>query len=405
MRSCWRLLVAVSVAGVVALQAQTAAPPATVVFLGDSITRGVRSGVTAEQTFVSLLQAWFAAAGCPIEAVNQGIGGERTDLALARLERDVLARRPRIVLVMYGTNDSAIDAGAAGARLPLETYRQHLAEIVARIQAAGAKPVLMTSIPLCSRFVYMERSPYREKGPNHALVCYIHAARQVAQEQSLPLVDHYAAWAEEALLGADLNRLTTDGCHPNPAGHCLMARTIYPVLARQLGVAPDLPVAALPAEEAAASVPPAAAGVPRNLALHCTYQESCPNPHGYGSGLTDGDRTSDNKPGVYATGAEEAYPKTTTIDLKEACPVGRIVVCNSRDGSTRTVTVATSADGQTFAEVGRHVFAQGDAAVATLRFPPVKARYVRLSFRDTWGNVTHGSPHFMFLREAEVFAQ
>src|SRR5437764_889189 len=80
-----------------------------IITLGDSITKGVRPGVTAEQTFASLMQRQLRAQGIAVEVENVGIGGERTDMALQRLEKDVIAKKPDVVTIMYGTNDSYVD--------------------------------------------------------------------------------------------------------------------------------------------------------------------------------------------------------------------------------------------------------------------------------------------------------
>src|SRR5207249_4230947 len=87
-------------------------PPAVkIVTLGDSITRGVRAGVKAEETFSALLQKELRDRDVKADVVNVGIGGERTDQALKRLAKDVIALKPAIVIVMYGTNDSYVDKG------------------------------------------------------------------------------------------------------------------------------------------------------------------------------------------------------------------------------------------------------------------------------------------------------
>jgi len=384
----------------------------TVVCLGDSITKGVRGGVTAEQTFEAHLQEWLTEAGVAVDVVNCGIGGERTDMALKRLTRDVIAKNPAIVLVMYGTNDSAIDAGKDGPRLTREAYEANLTQIVRTLRASGAKPVVMTSIPLCTSFLYMTRSPYREQGPNHKLGHYVRTARLVALREHVPLIDNFAAWAELALMGTDLNALTTDGCHPNPAGHVVLARTIYPTLAGLLDADIALPKSAdargvLPAKpkSSLATAKAQAPATPGNLAHGKPYKETHRNRHGYGDGLTDGIKETDAKRAVYATNQGGDYPKTVTIDLGEAIDISRVVLYHSRDGSTKTVSIATSADETLFEEVGKHEFQQRDGAVKTFTFAPRKARFVRVTFEDTWGNVTHGSPHFMFLREVEVFAE
>ena len=121
-----------------------AAEPLEIITLGDSITKGVRTGVTPEETFAALLEVELKSRGVEVHVTNVGIGGERTDGALARLEKDVLAKKPRLVTVMYGTNDSYVDKGKTESRLTVEEYRKNLAELVKRIKDAGAIPVIMT---------------------------------------------------------------------------------------------------------------------------------------------------------------------------------------------------------------------------------------------------------------------
>lgn len=411
-----RLIIIAAVVAVAALQAHAA--PVRIVALGDSITKGVRGGVTGAQTFEALLQVWLSANVTPVEVINVGIGGERTDMSLPRLDTDVIALKPDYVLIMYGTNDSHVDAGKTDVRLPLEQYRQNLHTIVARLRDAGAKPILMTSIPLCHTHQHATRSPYSEQGPNYKLTEYVAACRQVAAAENLPLVDNFAAWAEAAFLGADLPALTTDGCHPNPAGHEFLAYTIYPVLARLLGgnptppVKPALPVAtpatspfATPAAIGAAPPEPEQVNAGGNLALGRRYAETDPNTWGYGSGLTDGIKDKDTRPGVYATGVGEQYPKLTTIDLGEVRTVARVVVHNSTDGSTKTVSVGLSTDAEAFSDIGSHEFGQGDGQSHEYTCEPQRARYVRIAFEDSRLNETHGSGHFMFIREVEVFGE
>src|SRR6266511_4693357 len=119
-------------------------PRVRVVTLGDSITRGVRPGVKAEETFSALLQDGLVKRKVAAEVRNVGIGGERTDQALNRLTRAVLAVKPQIVVVMYGTNDSYVDRGQKDSRLTAEQYGANLRKLVAEIRKAGARPVLMT---------------------------------------------------------------------------------------------------------------------------------------------------------------------------------------------------------------------------------------------------------------------
>src|SRR5439155_10060413 len=66
--------------------------PLRIITLGDSITRGVRSRVVANETFAALLEVELRKTGRAVEVLNVGLGGERTDGALARLDKDVIAQ-------------------------------------------------------------------------------------------------------------------------------------------------------------------------------------------------------------------------------------------------------------------------------------------------------------------------
>jgi len=214
---------------------QSAAPSAekattTIVTLGDSITKGVRTGVAADETFAAVLEARLNKQKKRVAVVNVGIGGERTDQALARLERDVLAKKPRFVTVMYGTNDSYIDPGAKESRLTVDQYRRNLQALVTRLREAKIEPILMTE----PRWGDKARPNGLGEHPNVRLEPFVEACRAVAREMKTPLVDHYAAWSKQRDDGIDLSGWMTDECHPNPAGHRFMAETMQPVFERAL---------------------------------------------------------------------------------------------------------------------------------------------------------------------------
>ncbi|MEN6546810.1 MAG: GDSL-type esterase/lipase family protein [Armatimonadia bacterium] len=208
--------------------------PLRVLCMGDSITKGARSGVTEEQTYEAVLQARLVAAGLEVEVSNAGIGGERTDMAVKRLEGEMKTRAPLLVTIMYATNDAAVDQGHTASRLPLAVYEENLRVMVRMVRQQGATAVLMTPIPLGRKFAYMAWSPYREQGPNWAMLPYVQAVRRVAVEEAAPVVDHFAQWAELALMGKDLDELMLDGCHPNPEGQKVVAEAMLPVVERVL---------------------------------------------------------------------------------------------------------------------------------------------------------------------------
>lgn len=54
--------------------------------LGDSISEGVRGGVKAEETFAARVERQLKETGVDTKVSNVGIGGERTDQALVRMD-------------------------------------------------------------------------------------------------------------------------------------------------------------------------------------------------------------------------------------------------------------------------------------------------------------------------------
>lgn len=202
--------------------AAAAAPPVRVVCLGDSVTKAVRPGVEPHQTFCALLQKELSSAEQAVEVVNSGVGGNTTADGLSRFDRDVLAHEPQGVVLMFGLNDSWIDAGKSASRLTVEQYRDNLKQMIDRLKSRGVQVVLMTPNPAIA--------PMYEPERNRTLKPYVEAVRRLAREEQLELVDVYARFGELGLEGADLNSLFTDAMHPNPAGQQLIADLLAPKL-------------------------------------------------------------------------------------------------------------------------------------------------------------------------------
>lgn len=228
----WLLLASVvaCLAFVPALAAEDASAPVEIITLGDSITKGVRPGVKSEETFASLVAAALQEKHVAAKVTNVGIGGERTDQALKRLEKAVIAAKPQVVTIMYGTNDSYVDIGKQESRLSLDTYRGNLVQLVERLRRAGIQPILMTE----PKWGAKGKLNGVGEHPNVRLAKYVAACREVAAEHGVPLVDHFEHWSESEAKGQNLSEWTTDECHPNPRGHRELAEQIVPVIQKWL---------------------------------------------------------------------------------------------------------------------------------------------------------------------------
>jgi acyl-CoA thioesterase-1 len=204
-------------------------PAVRIVTLGDSITKAVRPGVGPMEAFAWMLGADLRERGINAETINVGIGGEKTNQALMRLERDVVSKQPTIVTIMYGTNDSYHDKDASAPRLTIEQYRNNLTKIVEKLRLAGAIPILMTP----PRWGKTAKNGVGED-PNGLLSTYLPACREVSHKENVPLVDHFQIWSDAEANGTDISAWTTDLCHPNPEGQRKLADAILPVLLESL---------------------------------------------------------------------------------------------------------------------------------------------------------------------------
>ena len=203
-----------------------------VVTLGDSITKGVRTGVQEHQTFARLLELSLSQAGLSATVTNAGIGGERTDQALTRLDQ-IIAMQPDLVTIMYGTNDSYVDPGKSTSRLSSAKYRANLTKIVDALRAAGITPILMTE----PRFGDAHRLNGLGEHPNVPLENFMNHCRKIASDSKVPLVDHFRYWSKQNDSGINIGQWTTDQCHPNVEGHRQLAVRMLPAVSMALTTA------------------------------------------------------------------------------------------------------------------------------------------------------------------------
>jgi lysophospholipase L1-like esterase len=179
--------------------AQPKAGEARVVFLGDSIT----DRWNLQQDFP----------GRPY--VNRGIGSQITPQMLLRFHADVVALKPRVVVILAGVND-------VHGVLQVETLDQIKANFTAMFEIAranGVAVVFSSVLPVNNytdnaRTVLAERHPDELRALNAWLLNY--AATHGAQ-----FADYYPVLADaKGLMRADF---TNDGIHPTAAAYKVMA--------------------------------------------------------------------------------------------------------------------------------------------------------------------------------------
>ncbi len=193
-----------------------------IAFLGDSITQ---FGADHQSGYAKLVVSGLAANGIKAEPVFAGISGHKSNDMLGRLDKDVLSKKPDVMTLSCGVND--VWHGERG--VPLEKYKENIAAIVEKAQAAGVKPVILTATMI---------GEDQANANNQKLIPYNEFLRGLAKEKGLPLADLNSQMQEALKKAKDegapkpnkSNFLTSDGVHMAPQGDQMMAEGVLRAL-------------------------------------------------------------------------------------------------------------------------------------------------------------------------------
>ena len=187
-----------------------------IAFLGDSITW---YGNVYATGYVNLVMSGLEANEIHAEKIPAGIGGHTSVQMLERLERDVLDKKPQIMILSCGVND----VGPSKHDVPLPDYKKNITAIVEKAQSAGIKVCILTATMV-------------GEDPNHSnnvkLSAYNDFLRELAKEKKCLLADLNAEMQQSlksfksAHPKAKGNLLTIDGVHMNPCGDIMMAKGV-----------------------------------------------------------------------------------------------------------------------------------------------------------------------------------
>jgi acyl-CoA thioesterase I len=196
-----------------------------IVALGSSSTQGAMASDLGH-TYPAVLQQALSAAlpEAHVAVINRGIGGQDAAEELARLDADVLAIRPQLVIWQVGANGALRNADPAAFRAMVTTG-------VRRMQAVGADVILMDN----------QQSPALLA--KAAEPVFDQSLAQVANETGASLFSRRALMLSWHRDGAPLSQfIATDGLHHNDRGYLCVAQSL--ALAIVAALAPNQPVTA-----------------------------------------------------------------------------------------------------------------------------------------------------------------
>lgn len=202
------------------LRAEIAAHrPVTIVALGSSSTEGAGAS-RPEAAYPARLEALLRTAlpDREVSVINAGRSGETTPEMLARLDRDVLAHHPDLVIWQAGANEVLKGSDPS-------VFAAQMQSGLARLREAGIAVVLMDN----------QRSPRILQAPGSTR--FPEVLRSLARERWVALFPRgwlMSAWAEAGLPAAEV--LSPDGLHHNDRGYACLAEALAGALLEAAGV-------------------------------------------------------------------------------------------------------------------------------------------------------------------------
>lgn len=150
--------------------------------------------------------------------VNRGISGQTTPQMLLRFRPDVIALKPKVVVILAGTNDISSNTGPT----TIEAIEGNLASMVELAHANGINVVISSVLPISdynknSAGVPIVRSVQRPPAQILELNNWI---KKYCAEKGLVYLDYFSATADDK--GFLKVEIANDGLHPNAKGYEIM---------------------------------------------------------------------------------------------------------------------------------------------------------------------------------------
>lgn len=187
--------------------------PICVAAIGGSITAGGQNTKDPERRYVRQVAAWFEKTfpGLKVRFVNAGIGATNSGYGAARVQRDVIAHQPDLVIVEYAVNDST------GGEMD-ESYEGVLRQL---LNSSTNRAVIALS--------FMHKDGKNAQAGQVAL----------GRHYGLPMISFRdAVWPELQAGTIKWETIYDDVVHPNNEGHDIASELLRGFLASSLANLP-----------------------------------------------------------------------------------------------------------------------------------------------------------------------
>ncbi|MBQ9144393.1 MAG: acylhydrolase [Paludibacteraceae bacterium] len=146
--------------------------------------------------------------------VGRGISGQVTSQMLCRFQSDVIALRPKMVIIMAGTNDIAQNNGCISHEYILQNI-QSMCELAKQNKI---RPVLCSCLPAAAFKWRPEMKPAEDIKRLNEMI------QEYAKANKIKYIDYHSALVDEH--GGLPEKYAADGVHPNMDGYAIMEQIL-----------------------------------------------------------------------------------------------------------------------------------------------------------------------------------
>lgn len=150
--------------------------------------------------------------------IDRGISGQTTSQMVVRFEQDVIALKPKTVVILAGINDIAENAGP----ITLEAVFDNIEIMVNKAKAHKIKPILCSVLP-ANKFWWNSKIYPADK-----VIALNKMIKAYALKNKITYVDYYSVMVDTDK-GLQF-QYGEDGVHPNPTGYKIMERLLLKAL-------------------------------------------------------------------------------------------------------------------------------------------------------------------------------
>jgi len=173
-----------------------------------------------------------------IKVLNKGIAGNNTQNLLSRIDKDVIAEKPDLVILMVGTNDLV----NSRKMIAYDKLEQNYQQLIEKLRANHITLVMMSPPPVDTGYLFLRHDPKSyDENPNVKIDSLNKLVKKLSKASQSHFIDLHAVFKAAGSPNRTVNSLTVneanmgiaDGIHPTKEGYALIANTIYRHLVKQ----------------------------------------------------------------------------------------------------------------------------------------------------------------------------